>query len=357
MSGFPLGSSTDEDAGADGRQLTDTLQGATLQTLLDLSSTYPYDYNAPATVNVWVGSPDYDTCHTQSAFGDLAEAESGCGLIVARDGLSVPTNMSHPNAVMVAGGLNKLFVKTSFDMYNKNGEVERWAKLSLKFTSSSSNLNKLCNDVVVTRPVMQGGIVEMAIDQMPDPEDVNNPGTLVAGEMGNVFSVIPFAKAPLFGDETLTLIVVPFMVNRIQVPKACKGAKKKKKSSSSSSSSSSSEVEEDDDKAEVCFDFNVTSTRLNAFEFTVGVRTEPRLENTYPEFVENCFYAAELTRSPFIGGGIELDREQTPSGAKYQAYQKSLTSGARASAAAAPGMAIAAVYVAWLTARGLGRRC
>jgi len=128
-------------------------------------------------------------------------------------------------------------------------------------------------------------------------------------------------------------------------------------SSSSSSSSSSSEVEEDDDKAEVCFDFNVTSTRLNAFEFTVGVRTEPRLENTYPEFVENCFYAAELTRSPFIGGGIELDREQTPSGAKYQAYQKSLTSGARASAAAAPGMAIAAVYVAWLTARGLGRRC
>ena len=75
------------------------------------------------------------------------------------------------------------------------------------------------------------------------------------------------------------------------------------------------------------------------------MRTEPRLEPVYPELVDNCFYAAELSYARYLGGkevGASISQLFFSSSSRLAPHHGTIS--------------LLSLCVGWLTARGLGGR-
>lgn len=141
---------------------------------------YPEILAQTSDVTAYLGPSQVGACLTATAAGTLRQAEAGCGLPVARDGVSVPFDGADPRATLVANGRNELFVRTHFRSIETNNDVTRTSLLSLQIKTESEGTGELCDDAVVMREEFHDGIHDVAIDGLPDPTDPYNSATLYA---------------------------------------------------------------------------------------------------------------------------------------------------------------------------------
>jgi len=331
---------------------------------------YPDILAAASDVTVYLGAPERDKCHSATAYGTIAAAEKGCGLVVARDGVAVPYDSHDPRATFVANGRNPIYVRTHFRDYHTQNDVTHSTLLSLRVTTDTNPDDKLCENALVIREEYVEGIEEISIDGLPDPTKPNNPATLTPGEFGNTFYIVPFsrgyASTPPFPQ--MDIVLVPLLVHEVgaarpaerrappasatisqsapvtslSTPAAQQSYPVECTSTGSSLTSSSSTDDSTTTTTtvvatEICYASNVTLTRLDPIRFTVFVRTEPKLEPTYPETVQNCFYASSLARTRFLGGSFHA------------------TSSASALSPHSTPMILAVTLLGWFMGRGLGK--
>ncbi|KAL1528690.1 hypothetical protein AB1Y20_010026 [Prymnesium parvum] len=298
---------------------------------------YPDILAAASDVTVYLGAPERDKCHSATAYGTIAAAEKGCGLVVARDGVAVPYDSHDPRATFVANGRNPIYVRTHFRDYHTQNDVTHSTLLSLRVTTDTNPDDKLCENALVIREEYVEGIEEISIDGLPDPTKPNNPATLTPGEFGNTFYIVPFsrgyASTPPFPQ--MDIVLVPLLVHEQSYPVECTSTGSSLTSSSSTDDSTTTTTTVV--ATEICYASNVTLTRLDPIRFTVFVRTEPKLEPTYPETVQNCFYASSLARTRFLGGSFHA------------------TSSASALSPHSTPMILAVTLLGWFMGRGLGK--
>ena len=180
-------------------------------------ASYPKTLSASADVVAYLGKPLVDSCHTPTAFGTLSEAEAGCGLVVARDGMDVSIADDEPQAIFVANGRNPIFVRTQFEDIDVSGEITHRTMLSLRVITESDDPKVLCHTSVITREHFLDGIEEVAVGGLPDPKEPYNPATLFPGEEGNTFYIIPFAlstaRQPPYPE--MTVVLAPLLVHEV----------------------------------------------------------------------------------------------------------------------------------------------
>lgn len=144
-------------------------------------SSYPDILAAASDITAYLGHPVLDKCLSATAVGSIEASETGCGLVVARDGVRIDYDANDPRGTFVANGRNILFVRTHFeDITRSAADVYHTSLLSLRVLTQSSDQNKLCDDAVVIREQYVDGIEEISLDGLPDPDDPYNPATLCA---------------------------------------------------------------------------------------------------------------------------------------------------------------------------------
>ena len=140
---------------------------------------YPQTLNERSDISAYLGSPLVDSCHTKQEFGTIAEAEAGCGLVVARDGVGIPfEDPDDPRATFIANGRNPIFVRTHFSDIYTDGIVTHTTLLSLRITTETTQPDRLCDNALIIKEQFVDGIEEIAVDSLSDPSEPYNPRTL-----------------------------------------------------------------------------------------------------------------------------------------------------------------------------------